>query len=171
MGYAMLLFKRRAQDHWELPQFTLPGIASILRRDAELRTAMRNPGVLAVAAAMRSSTFGAQGARHNGRIDHREVRYGLLSGLQRAGVDGRRYLLAEVSSFVTAFNREAVERRAAGLRARQIQSHEMNAFADLVERLPSRIRVESLLCGLASCLRGESRQTEDQREAMQAIPA
>ncbi len=136
-GYGMLLFKRRAQDHWLLPQFTLPGVISILKRDPDIRMVIRDPGFLAVAAAIRGATVGAQAARHSGRIDHREICYGLFADIRRAGLSGRRELLATVSSFVSSFNREATRRHALGLRAACIQSSELEAFAGLLGRLPS----------------------------------
>src|SRR5579863_908221 len=85
MGYAMLLFKRRSQDHWILPRLSIRGVGLILKRDPDLRITLRNPGFLAVAAALRSSTFAAQAARHNGKPNPREVRYGLLNEVRRAG--------------------------------------------------------------------------------------
>ncbi len=169
-GYGMLLFKRRAQDHWVLPQFTVNGVAPILSRDPELRMLMRNPGLLAVAAAVRGATVGAQAARHNGRLDHREIRYGLLSDIRRAGLLGRDELLATVSAFVSSFNVETARRHAMGLRAARIQNDEMEAFAKLLERLPSNVAAGSLLCGLASCLRSKISAAEVEPELVRAIP-
>ena len=61
-SYGVLLFRKRAQDHWLLPQFTVAGVAPILRRDPVLRTMLRNPGFLAAAAAIRCSTVGLRSA-------------------------------------------------------------------------------------------------------------
>jgi hypothetical protein len=155
IGYGMLLFKRRSQDHWFLPRLSVRGVALILKRDPDLRAALRNPGFLAVAAALRSSTFAAQAARHNGKSNPREVRYGLLNGIRHAGLLGRRELSAAVSSFVSDFNQEATTRNRTGLRAAHIQNAEMEAFATLMERWPSKVSPGSLLCGLASCIRSE----------------
>jgi hypothetical protein len=171
MGYGILLFKRRAQGHWLLPQFSISGVTPILRRDPGLRMIVRNPGFLAVVAAVRSSTVGAQAARRNGKFEHREVHYGLLCEIRRAGLLGRRELLAAISAFVTSFNRETGRRHAMGLRAARIQDGEMDAFAGLLERLPSSAAAGSLVCGLASCVRGEIAASEVEPELAQAISA
>jgi hypothetical protein len=167
----MLLFKRRAQNQWVLPQFTIGGVTPILRRDPVLRMMLRNPGFLAVAAAVRSSTFGAQAARHNGRTDQRETQYGLLSEIRRAGLSGTRELLATVSSFVSNFNREAARRRASGLGAAQIQDGEIEAFANLLERLPPNLPAGSVLGGFASCLRRDNAAVDVEPEMAEAISA
>jgi hypothetical protein len=170
VSYACLLFKRRAQDHWSLPQFTSGGVAPILERDESMRTILRNPGFKAVAAAIRSSTVGAQGSRHNGKPDHREIRYGLLSELRRAGSLGRQELLERIFSFISAFNQEGARRRSSGLPSMQIQSHELESFAALLEGLPARVPVGSVLCGVSSCLPGTVGAV-DEPEIARAIPA
>jgi hypothetical protein len=167
-GYGMLLFRRRAADHWLLPQFALHGVTRILGGDPDLGMALGNPGFLAIAAAVRSSTVGAQAARHNGKPDHREIRYGLFSGIHRAGLLGSGELLTAVSSFVSGFNREATGRRARGLPSSHIRNGEMEAFAGLMDRLPSRV-AGTLLCGLASCVRDDSPPAEIESESVQAI--
>jgi hypothetical protein len=171
MGYGILLFKRRAHGHWLLPQFSMSGVTPILRRDPDLSMMLRNRGFLAVAAAVRSSTVGAQAARHNGKPEHREIHYGLLCEIRRAGLLGRHELMAAISSFVSEFNRETARRHAAGLRAARIQDGEMEAFAALVERLPSSAAVGSLVCALASCVRGEVHAADAEPELARAISA
>jgi hypothetical protein len=171
MGYGIVLFKRRAQGHWLLPQFSISGVTPILRRDPNLRVILRNHGFLAVVAAVRSSTVGAQAARRNGKPEHREVHYGLLGEIRRASLLERRELLRCVSSFVSSFNRETAKRHAMGLRAARIQDGEMDAFAALVERLPSSAVAGSLICGIASCVRSETPATEAEPELAQAISA
>jgi hypothetical protein len=166
-GYGMLLFRRRAADYWQLPQFTLHGVARILGGHPDLGIALENSGFLAIAAAVRSATVGAQAARYNGKPDHREIRYGLFSGILRAGLLGSRELLAAVSSFVSGFNRESIRRRARGLPSSHIRAGEMDAFAVLIDRLPSKV-AGSLLCGLASCVRADSPPTEIESEPVQA---
>ncbi len=170
-GYGLLLFKRRSRDHWALPQFTMGGVISILTRDPGLSAIIRNPGFLAAAAAVRSATFGAQAARHSGKLNHREIRYGLLADIRRAGLSGKRELLTLITSFICGFNREATKRQATGLPASHIRNHEMDVFAGLVERLPYAMNVGSLLCGFASCVRSESAAAADESEMAQAIPA
>ena len=171
MGYGMLLFKRRAQDYWALPQFTISGVTSILRRDPDLWTVIRNPGFLAVAAAIRSSTVGAQGARRNGKLDHREIRYGLLREIRQAGLLGRRNLFEAVSTFISEFNRESARRRSMGLPAADIRDGELGAFRALLERLPPSVPAGSLLCGLSTCRRGTVAAVEIEPELVQAISA
>lgn len=156
MGYGMLLFKRRAQGHWMLPQFSTASVAPILRGDPALRLAIRNPGLTAVVAAVRSSTVGAQAARRNGKPGHREIRYGLLGDIRRAGLLGRRELEAAISAFVSAFNRESQRRHGIGLRAARIEDYEMDAFRALLERMPPGPAIGSLVCGLATCVRAEA---------------
>ena len=159
-SYGALLFKRRAQDHWLLPQFTMAGVVPILRRDPDFRVMLRNPGFLAIAAAIRSATVGAQAARRNGRADHREVRYGLISNIGRSGLMGKNELAAMISSFVFSFNAEGTRRRAMGLASSQIQSREMEAFAAQLARFPSEKSPASLLCGFAACIRTEGSTNE-----------
>jgi hypothetical protein len=129
---------------------------------------LRNPGFVIIAAAVRSATVGAQAARHNGRPDHREIYYGLLNDLRRTGLIGRGELLAVVSSFVSVFNRESFKRRAI---LRSTRSGEMDAFANLLERLPSEVPAASILIGLASCLRRDAAADEVEPELVQAISA
>lgn len=77
-GYGALLFRRRSQDQWTLPQFHASPVALVLARDPAICEMLHHPGFLAVAAAVRSSTVGAQAMRYNGIPEHREIRYGLL---------------------------------------------------------------------------------------------
>jgi hypothetical protein len=170
-NYGCLSFKKRAQDHWSLPQFKVAGVAAILERDGNLRTILRNPGFQAVAAAIRSSTVGAQAARHNGKIDHREIRYGLLSEIRRAGESGRYELLKETLSFISKFNREGTERSSAGLRFAHIRSEEQEAFRMLVEELPGSVPAASILCVAATSLPGTESAEEVQPETLQAVSA
>jgi len=169
-NYGCLLFKKRAKDHWSLPQFTAAGVAAILERDGSLRTIFRNPGFQAVSAAIRSSTVGAQAARHSGKLDHREIRYGLLSEVRRAGESGRYEFLKQTFSFISKFNQEGIERRCAGLRFAQIRSEELDAFRTLVEELPASVPVASVLCIAASCFPGTAAE-EVQTQTLQAISA
>lgn len=167
-GYGMLLFGSRTQDHWLLPQLTLHGVTRILSGDPDLEITIGNPGLLAVAAAIRGSTFGAQAARHSGKHDHREIRYGLLSGIRRAALSGRRELLDLVSSFVSGFNREAVRRRARGIPSMRVQDGEMEAFTAFLGSAPSSAVAGALLCGLASCVRTDGVAADVESELSQA---
>jgi hypothetical protein len=155
-NYGCLLFQKRSQDHWSLPQFTAPGVVPILQRDGNLRTILGNPGFQAVSAAIRSSTLGAQAARHYGKPDHREIRYGLLSEMRRAGESSRCDLLKRAYSFISVFNEEGMRRRSAGVRSAEIENREMEAFRALVEGLPAGVPLGSLLCGVAACLPGRA---------------
>jgi hypothetical protein len=150
-SYGMLLFNRRARDHWSLPQLTVAGVTAILEHDGDLRPMLQDPGTVAVSAAIRSSTVGAQAARRQGRVDHRDIRYGLLSDIQRAEIFGRQRFLEQIFAFIAAFNREGARRRAAGLKARVIEIGELNAFAATVERLPANAPAGAVVCGLATC--------------------
>lgn len=152
--YGALVFKRRSQDQFSLPQFTTTGTLAILRRDPELQTMVSNPGFLAVAAAIRSSTLGAQAARHNGHADHRRICYGLLSELRTSGGLGTRELGDRVAAFIADFNRESARRRAARIRSMNIQEAELAAFARLLDRGSSGLRVGLLLRGFSTCLPG-----------------
>jgi hypothetical protein len=169
--YGILLFRKRARDHWLLPQFPVESVSAILGQEPELRTILHNPGFLAAAAAVRSSTVGAQGARRNGRVDHREIRYGLLSDIHRADSLGRPQLLQEVFSFIASFNREGLRRRAAGVPSRLIENKEIRTFAALAERLPVHTRLGSLLCGIAVCRTGAAVTTESEPAQAQVVPA
>jgi hypothetical protein len=171
VNYGCLLFKKRAQGHWSLPQFTVAGVAAILERDGNLRTLLRNPGFQAVSAAIRSATIGAQAARHSAKLDHREIRYGLLSEIRRAAESGRYALLKETLSFISKFNREGFERRSAGIRSAQIRSEEQEAFRRLVEELPDSVPATSILCIAATCFPGTANAEEVQPKTLQAVSA
>jgi hypothetical protein len=173
-NYGCLLFKRRAGDHWSLPQFTIAGVAPILEYDKNFRTLLRNRGFQAVSAAIRGSTVAAQAARHNGKPDHREIRYGLLSEIRRAGESGRYEFLKETRSFIAKFNQEGAERRSAGLRFAQIHNAELEAFQALVEELPETMPVAPMLCIASTCLPGAAnagRENAVDPPAVQAVPA
>jgi hypothetical protein len=151
-GYASLLFKRRSLDEWLLPQLSTTSVGPILRRDPQLRALLRHPGFLAVAAALRGSTIGAQAARHNGRADHREIRYGLLTELRRADKSRKSELARAVFAFISAFNAESRRRRNGGLRAATIKNSELDGFLAAIDRLPERVSAGSVLCAVAGCL-------------------
>jgi len=170
-AYGLLVFRRRIRDHWILPQFTASGVSAILAGNRDLRRMLRNPGFLAIAGAIRSSTLGAQAARHNGRPDHREIRYGLLSELHRASILGRSALLETISAFIAAFNRESLRRRAAGQAAAHIRDSELETFRVLVEQLSPHVEAGAALCGYAACFPMASAVAEVEREMVQAIPA
>src|SRR5262249_47108228 len=110
-------------------------------------------------------------ARYRGRVDHREVRYGLLEDLRRADGLGGGDLLANVFAFIAAFNRETARRRAAGIRAMRIQESELSAFRSQVERLPSSTRVGAMLCGLSACLPGRAAAVAKEDACVQAMTA
>jgi hypothetical protein len=170
-GYGTLVFRRRARDHWILPQLKARGVAAILNGDPDLRSLLQNPGFLAVASAIRSSTVGAQAARYNGKIDHREIRYGLLGDIQRASLLGRKALMEIVSPFIGAFNREGAYRRAVGLASVHIQDCELEAFRTLIEKLPAGVPAGSALCGFSACLPVSSGASEAESQLLHAIPA
>jgi len=152
--YGALVFKRRSQDQFSLPQFTAAGALAILRRDPDLRTIISNPGFLAVAAAIRSSTLGAQAARHNGHVDHRQICYGLLSELRTSSGLGTHALGSRVTTFIAQFNRESVRRRASRIRSMNIQEAELAAFSRLLDRASSGVPVGLLLRAFSTCLPG-----------------
>lgn len=167
-GYAALLFKRRSLDEWLLPQFSETNVAPILRRESSVRTSLRNPGFLAVAAALRVSTLGAQSARHNGRVDHREIRYALFSDLLRAN---QRDLPRRVSDFVESFNAESSRRHKMGLPAARITQQELDACLSAMEHLPRRVAAAALLCSIAGWRRVRAREAAAENAALEAIPA
>jgi hypothetical protein len=166
-GYGALLFRRRAADHWVLPQFSFRGVAPILSADPQLAAAIGNPGFLGIAAAIRRATIGAQAARGGGKTNHREIRYGTFAAIRRAARSGRGELLAMMSSFVSEVNRESTRRCARGLPSSRIQDGELEQFASLLVRLPSRIAVGSLLNALACCVPGDSLVAEPGTEVLQ----
>jgi hypothetical protein len=152
--YAALLFKRRSQDDFVLPQFTAAGVAPILRRDPDLRAIFSSPGFRAVAAALRSSTVGAQAARHRGISDHRHIRYGLLAEIRRSAALGKREFSERVAAFAADFNHEGIRRRASKIRSMSLDDAEIESFHALLGRLPASAPLGSMLCGFAACLPG-----------------
>jgi hypothetical protein len=174
-AYGSLVFRRRAQDHWILPQFSLNGITPILGMSPEYGMILDNPGFMAVAAAVRSATVGAQGARHMGNVNHREIRYGLLSDIHRAGLVGQRELVSAISEFVGGFNAETMRRHRAGTPSSRIQNTEISAFSDLLNRTSQASLVGTLLTGLSTCRRmdqsGEPIAVEDKSELVHALSA
>lgn len=167
-AYGSIVFRRRAQDYWALPQFSLQSVSEIFDASPECRIILDAPGFGAVAAAIRSATFGAQGNRHQGNSTHRDIRYGLLSGIRRAGQLGRQELLSIVSELISSFNKESSRRRGAGLPAVGISEIELRGFTRLVERAPDTNLVASLLCGVSSCHRGPVRTSELESEMVRA---
>ncbi len=167
-GYSALVFRRRSLDDWVLPQFSEASVAPILRRESDLRPWLRNPGLLAVAAALRASTLGAQSARHSGRLNRREIRYGVLSDLRRATT---RDLPRIVADFVEAFNTESFRRQSTGLRAARISRQERDACLSAIERLPRRIPAAALLCAMAGCRPARTVDATAETRTPEAIPA
>jgi hypothetical protein len=174
-AYGSLIFRRRAQDHWILPQFSLNGIASILSMSPEHRLILDNPGFIAVAAAVRSATVGAQGVRHMGNVSHREIRYGLLSDIRRVGLVGKRELASVVSEFIAGFNAESVRRHRAGTPSSRVQNAEISAFTDLLDRGSHAALVGTLLMGLSTCRRTDQNSepiaVENKSELVHALTA
>jgi hypothetical protein len=154
-NYGTLVFRRRSQDQWSLPQLSLKSVNEILDSSAECRVALEAAGFAAVAGAVRSATFGAQGSRRGGDSHHREIRYGLLLEIRRAGRLGKYELLTVVSQFVSSFNAESIRRRRAGVRGSRIRAEEIAAFARIVDQAPNADLVAALLCGVSSSRRGE----------------
>lgn len=169
--YGTLLFRRRARDEWSLPQLTSVGVTELFSGNSELHKLLQNPGFLAVASAVRSSTVGAQVARRNGDADHREIRYGLLSEITRAGLIGKRELAELIACFIAGFNREGVRRRLCRIRSAAIRNEELGAFASLLEGLPSSVPVGSVLCAISTCLPHATLTPELDQPPVQAIPA
>jgi hypothetical protein len=169
--YGALLFRRRTEDHWTLPQFTLNGVSPILGRSSYLGKTLRHPGFRAIAAAIRASTFGAQAERYGGRAQSREVRCGLLDELRRADTLGRPQLLSAVAEFISTFNAETRRRRAMGIPAMQIQDIELEAFHSHAENLPPQVPVGALLGGVSSCLPKTFTSAKTSEPAAQAVEA
>lgn len=170
-SYGSLVFRKRSQDGSTLPQFTLDNILPLLGASPECQTALETPGFTAVAAAIRSATFGAQGQRYYGNHSPRQVRNGLLASLQRAGQLGATELVAAVSEFIRVFNAEGLGRRNAGIRAAHIATPEMEDFERLVKRSPNTQLLTALLCGIACCHRGEACIAARDRNIDQALQA
>jgi hypothetical protein len=166
-NYGALVFRRRSQDEWILPQLSLKSVTEILDASPECRVALEADGFAAVAGAIRSATFGAQGGRRRGDSHHREIRYGLLRDVRRAGYLGKHELLLVISQFVSAFNRESIRRRSAGVRGSQIHDGEITAFSRIVDSAPNANLVAALLCGVSSSRRGEIGKIENVAEMAQ----
>jgi hypothetical protein len=132
---------------------------------------LRNGGFLAVAAAVRSSTVGAQAARYNGDPDHREIRYGLLGDIRRAGGLGKRELWERVASFILEFNREGARRHASKIRSSLIRNSELDSFEALLEHLPPDVPAGSVLCAFSASLPGKPVAPEVEQAAAQTVSA
>jgi hypothetical protein len=145
----------------------LKSVTEILDSSPECRVVLEADGFAAVAAAVRSATFGAQGRRRRGDSHHREIRYGLLPDIRRAGHLAKRELLSVICQFVSLFNRESKRLRRAGVRGSEIQDGEIAAFSRIVERVPKANLVAALLCGVASSHKGESGAVEKVSETVQ----
>jgi hypothetical protein len=167
-GYGQVLFKLRAQDQWTLPQFKLETVTPILRRDAGLRGPLGCRGFRAVSAAIRASTLGAQARRNQGLLDFREVRYGLLAELRRAGSIGRESLMQRMAAFIGEYNAETARRLSRGVPALRIVDSEWEEFRSRIEGLPGHIAAAELLAALAACIpcAGVSRAPESEKERM-----
>jgi hypothetical protein len=159
-NYGAVVFRRRSQDQWTLPQLSLKSVTEILDSSPECRVALEGDGFAAVAGAIRSATFGAQGGRRRGDSHHREIRYGLLLDIRREGHVGKRELVSVVSQFVSSFNRESIRRRRMGVRGSEIRDAELAGFTRIVDRAPNADLVAALLCGVSSAHRGENGAAE-----------
>ena len=166
-GYGPLVFRRRTVGDWTLPQFSLQSVTEILGASPGCRVIVEDPGFGAVAAAVRSATFGAQGNRHQGAATHREIRYGLLADIYRSGLVGKRDLQNLIYSFVASFNQESARRRQAGLPASGIKAAEVDGFSRSMDRAPSSHLAGALLCGVASCHSRDVRHSEPEAEMVQ----
>ena len=154
-NYGALVFRRRSEDQWALPQLSLKSVTEIFDSSPECRVALEAAGFAAVAGAVRSATFGAQGGRRRGDSHHREIRYGLLLDIRRAGYLGKHELLSVISRFVSSFNRESIRRRGMGVRGSEIREGEIAGFSRIVDQAPNANLVAALLCGVSSSRRGE----------------
>ena len=134
----------------------------------ECRIALDIPGFGAVAAAVRSATFGAQGNRRRGDATHREIRYGLPAAIRRAGFVGKRELQNLVSEFIDSYNQESVRRRRGGLAASGITAAELDGFSRAVEHAHSSQLAATLLSGVAGCHRRGARLQEQEAEIVRA---
>ncbi|HKE26762.1 MAG TPA: hypothetical protein VKB88_30625 [Bryobacteraceae bacterium] len=150
--YGQLLFRLRTQDQWTLPQFKLETVTPILRRDTRLRNLLRGRGFRAVAAAIRASTMAAQARRNQGLLDFREVRYGLLAELRRAGSTGREALMQRIAAFIGEYNAETARRLSRGVPALRILDNEWEEFKSRMEALPGQITSAGMLVALAACI-------------------
>jgi hypothetical protein len=150
--YGLVLFRLRAQNQWTLPQFKLETVAPILERDAALRGLLRSGGFRAVSAAIRASTLGAQALRNQGRLDFRDVRYGLLADIRRTGSVGREALLELIGVFIGAYNTETARRLSRGIPALKILDSEWAEFRLRMEALPGDVAPASVLAALAACI-------------------
>ena len=167
-SYGPLVFHRRAQGHWTLPQFSSQSVKEIFDASPECRIALDSPGFGAVAAAVRSATFGAQGNRRRGDATHREIRYGLPAAIRRAGFVGKRELQNLVSEFIDSYNQESVRRRRAGLAASGITAAELDGFSRAVEHAHSSQLAATLLSVVAGCHRRGARLQEQEAEMVRA---
>jgi hypothetical protein len=166
--YGQVLFRLRTQEQWTLPQFRLESVTPILERDACMRTVLRCRGFRAVSAAVRAATVGAQALRSQGRLDCRELRYGLLADLGRTGSTGREALLERISAFVEAYNAETARRLSSGIPALRVLDSEWTEFRRRLEALPRNIAPAGLLAGMATCIpgAGASRASEVEAEGI-----
>jgi hypothetical protein len=167
-AYGPLVFRRRSQGHWSLPQLSLRSVREILDASPECGTILENPGIAAVTSAIRSATFGAQGNRHRGDATHREIRYGLFAEMRRASLVGKREICTIVSEFIASFNAEGVRRRRSGLAASGITHAEIDAFGRALDGAPDSMLMGMLLCGVSSGHRGESSSVERESEMVKA---
>jgi hypothetical protein len=103
-------------------------------------------------------------------VEHREIRYGLLSEIKRTD-HNRNGLLAMVESLIATFNQETARRRTAGVKAVRIQESELQAFRSALARVPSVTPVGSLLVGIAACLPVAAAAEETPSAAEQATVA
>jgi hypothetical protein len=166
--YGLLLFKTRAEaERWILPQFSLDTVTAILSSHAECRLLLFNPAFLSIARAIRDSTVSAQVARHNDVRNHRDIRYGLLSGLKRSARLGAQTLGKQITEFVRAYNAETVRRHEMRWRDNRVADRELASCLELISICPPAL-LGSLLCALATCRRSNETEESSQSEFQQA---
>ena len=119
---------------------------------------LKNDGFRSVAAAVRRATVSAQ-IRKAQKVDHREIRYGLLPELRRTSrlADDREFL-AEVAKFVDVYNAENARRQESTGRpwSARVSTDDLLAFTELVDEHHAPI-VGALLCAYGTCT--ERRET------------
>lgn len=113
---------------------------------------LTNEGFQSVAAAVRRATVSAQ-IRKAQRVEHREIRYGLLPELRRTSQladDGE--FLAEVAKFIDVYNAENARRQESTGRpwSARVSTDDLLAFTRLVDDHHAPI-VGALLCAYGTC--------------------
>jgi hypothetical protein len=162
-SYGVYLVRKRGQNKWQLPQFTVSILENIMSRESPYSDILRNNGFQAIARALRSSTVSAQ-ARKKNSLDFREIRYDILPELRRKrSLPSPDAFLDTLSEFLASYNAESAKRleQGKGSGTGRVSESDFADFVALYDKAKSPSLIGSLLCAFATCKVSQALESEE----------